>query len=387
MNFKRNIAFIMEIVLILYALSACGSNISSPVGNWYNEKGKCLDIRQDGSWELEDSYGTGTWKKLNDDIIEFTDFYGDTQESKINEDELGKYIDFGYYGDFYKDAYPPEEKISEVKKQNAISINPFDGIKYEINGISPYCKLSINNQGCTSEAQKYVTYNFDKDFYKNGESATITAVLSTNTGEETYVLSEENAKYKISEQTEYITSFEQPDIDALRKEADDKINAMISASIGTDRLFGEDVRYNCLEKTDEWKAYQSQIYTTGELTIKNVTNEMNSVYFSLLKSQKENQFSDEMPYNMISFLYCFDFSTDWNVNLRGSGEEVLHIPGKMYVNIIAKNIVKKQDGSIYWNNERCDFNAFISFDGIDNLTSNTIMSNSDNYNITKVEQY
>lgn len=188
MNFKRSIAFIVGIILILSVLSACGSSTSSPVGNWYNEKGKCLNVRKDGSWKLEDSYGTGTWKKLNDDIIEFTDFYGDTQESEINEDALGKYIDFGYYGNFYKDAYPSEEKISEIKKQNAISINPFEGIKYEISEISPYCKISINNQGCTSEAQKYVTYNFDKDVYKNGESATITAVLSTYTGEETYAL-------------------------------------------------------------------------------------------------------------------------------------------------------------------------------------------------------
>lgn len=386
MNFKRNIAFIMEIVLILYALSACGSNTSSPVGNWYNEKGKCLDIRQDGSWKLEDSYGTGTWKKLNDDIIEFTDFYGDTQESKISEDEFGKYIDFGYYGDFYKDAYPTEEKISEVKKQNTISINPFDGIKYEINGISPYCKISINNQGCTNEAQKYITYNFDKDFYKNGESATITAVLSTNTGEETYVLSEENSEFKVSGQAEYVTSAEQIDMGVLEKEVTDKINALISSSVGTEKMFNEDIGYNIIFNTDEWRTYRNQSGSNwGGPNISAVTSDLKSIYFSSLKSQKENQFSETFPYNMLSFVYCFDISTDNIFTIDGNQKDV-NITGKMYVNIFAKNIVKKPDGSMHWNDERCDFNAFTSFDGIDNLTSNTIMSNSDNYNITKVIQ-
>lgn len=383
---KKTISIVLTIFVLMMLLSGCGSSEKNIVGQWYNEKGKCLDVRSDGSWKLEDSYGTGTWKYLEDKVtIEFTDFYGDTQESEINEDELGKYIDFGYYGNFYKDSYPSEDKIAEIKAKNAISLNPFDGIKYEVSGISPYCKISINNQGCTDEVQKYVTYKFNKEFYKNGDTANVTATLSTNTGEENYVLSEESSEYKVSGQAEYITSVEQIDMDALKKEITDKTNAMISASVGTDRLFGEDVRYNCLEKTDEWKAYEDQIYTTGDLKIKNVTGKMNSVYFSLLKNQKENQFSDEMPYNIVSFVYCFDFSTDWNVNLRGSGDKVLHIPGKMYVNIVAKNIVKNQDGAIYWNDERCDFNTFISFDGIDNLTSNTIMCNSDNYNISKVE--
>ena len=316
---------------------------------------------------------------------------------------LGEYIDFGYYGDFYKDAYPSEEKvtsensaekisseeqITEAETSNdvpsAISIDPFAGIQYVVSGISPYCRITINNQKCSDEVQMYVTYSFDKEKYANGETSKITAILSTNTGKENYVLTRESSEYEVSGQSEYVTQIEQIDMDILKNEVTDKITAMISASIGTDTLFGEEVRYNCVEKTEEWEAYKSQIYNTGELKIKNVTENMDSIYFSLLKKQKENQFSDKIPYNMVSFLYCLDFSTDYNVNLRTTGAEVLHIPGKMYINIIATNIVKKADGSIYWNDESCNFNVFFSFDGIDNLTSNTIMINSDNYNISKV---
>lgn len=97
---------LLAVLACLCTLAACGGSANDIVGKWYNQRGKCLDIRKDGTWKLEDSYGTGTWKKLDGGIFEFTDFYGDTQESAINEDAQGKYIDFGYYGDFYKDGYP-----------------------------------------------------------------------------------------------------------------------------------------------------------------------------------------------------------------------------------------------------------------------------------------
>lgn len=124
--FKMRISKIISIILILIVsvacISGCGSsNEKSIVGQWYNEKGKCLDIRSDGTWKLDDSYGTGTYKLLDDkETFEFTDFYGDTQESKINTDDLGQYIDFGYYGDFYKDSYPSSTN-SSIEKNNVSS--------------------------------------------------------------------------------------------------------------------------------------------------------------------------------------------------------------------------------------------------------------------------
>lgn len=379
---RKIISTVLTVCAIVIMLSGCGSK-NNAVGKWYLSKGECLNIRSDGSWKIEGSDEYGTWKAFEDGVIEITGPDA-TMEGTLGKDELGKYIDFGDFK-LYKDAYPSEEKIAEVRAKNAISLNPFDGVKYEISGISPYCKISINDQGCSEEVQKYVTYKLDKDFYANGETAVITAELSSHTGEKSYILASESSEYPISGQTEYVSSVEQIDMDTLKKEISDKINAMISASIGTDRLFGEDVIYNCIKKTDEWKAYEDQVYTVGNLNIKSVTENMNSAYLSLLKKQKENQFNSELPYNTVSFLYCFDFSVDYNVELREGGPSVLHIPGKMYVNIVAENIVKRQDGSMYWNDERCDFNVFISFDGIDNLTSNTVMSYSDNYNITQIE--
>ena len=110
-NIKKSIALIIGVILMLCTLSACTSSGKSPVGKWYNEKGKCLDVRKDNTWKLEGNYGTGTWKKIDNETFEFIDFYGDTQESGINEDDLGQYIDFGYYGNFYKDVKDNAENL------------------------------------------------------------------------------------------------------------------------------------------------------------------------------------------------------------------------------------------------------------------------------------
>lgn len=385
MNMKRVMSSVLVFVCLLCGLSGCGVK-DTLVGKWYNSKEKCLDIRSDGTWKLDGSYGTGTWKILDDNkTVEFLDFYGDSQNAAIEEDELGKYIDFGHYGNFYKDSYPSDDKVAAAKAKNAVKIDPFKGIKYEVTGISPYCEISVNDQGCDKSVQKYVTYSFDKDKYANGDKAIITATLSAKTGADAYVLSKSKAEYKIKNQAEYITDLSNVDLSGLKQELSDKINASISASIGTDRLFDNDILGYC-EKTDVWKSYESQIYFTNEIKIENITENMHQAYTLFLKNQKENQFSERTPYNMCSFVYYFDFSVAVNVTLRTSeNNTVLKIPCKMYANITAKNIVKNQDGSIYWNNELCDFDIIVSPDGADNLISNTIMSNSDNYNISKVD--
>lgn len=381
---KKTIGIILVLTVLMTLLSGCGSGKKSVVGQWYNEKGKCLDVRSDGSYKLEGSYGTGTWKYLEDKVtVEFTDFYGDTHESEINEDELGQYITIGGYGDFYKDSYPSEDKIAEVKAKNAESADPFEGIACEVSGISPYCKITVNNKS-GGDAQRYITYKLDKDFYSNGETAVITAELSENTGDKSYVLSRTEYEYKVENQPEYVTDLTGIDSSKLKTELNDKIKAGVSASIGTDKIFGEGVN-NYYERTDAYKSYDGQIYFTFDKKVESVSENLNSVYFSYLKEQKENLFGDRMAYNICSFVYCMDFPVTVNVTLRDTGDKALNIPCKIFVNIYAINLVKNPDGSIYCGNELCDFNAYQCPDGTDYLIANTIMNNSDNYNITKVD--
>lgn len=117
MKFKKILVLVLSVIMIMM-LMACSSK-PSPIGKWYNKNGRCLDIRSDGTYKLENDYGTGTWKYLDDGVtIEFTDFYGDTQESEINTASNGQYIDFGYYGDFYLNEYPTETTNNDAIENN-----------------------------------------------------------------------------------------------------------------------------------------------------------------------------------------------------------------------------------------------------------------------------
>lgn len=368
MKKRRIISIILIFVILVTCFSGCkASNKKSIVGQWYNEKGKCLDIRSDGTWKLEDSYGTGTYKLLDDkETFEFTDFYGDTQESKINKDDLGQYIDFGYYGDFYKDAYPSKEEIEKVKAKNAISLNPFEGIKYEVSGISPYCKIAINNQECNNEVRNYVTYELDKEYYANGETALVTAKLSPDTGKHSYVLSSNSAQYNVSGRDEYITQIEENDLNILKNEINDKINALISASIGSNQLCNVS-DMNILDY--ETRLSDANFYMRNGIT--KVTPEYSTAYFSTLKKENSNRI-----YNCCSFIYCLNVEGDVNGTI---------CKGKLFINLSAVNLVKNKNGLLTWNDEKCDFSIAASYNGIDNLVSNTVMDKSDAYNISQIE--
>lgn len=106
-KFKRILSVIIVLSLITAITAFVGCSISkgnrnSLVGKWYNTDGKCLDIRSDGTYKLEDDYGTGTWKFIEDNVtVEFADFYGDVLDTEIGEDANGQYIYLKNYGGYY----------------------------------------------------------------------------------------------------------------------------------------------------------------------------------------------------------------------------------------------------------------------------------------------
>lgn len=106
---KRILGAVLIFTLLVLTLSACGKS-SKITGMWYNEKGETLNVQQDGSYNYEGEYGTGTWKVLDDKkTIEFRDFYGETTNVELVKDDLGEKIKYhGYY--FYKDSYPSKDE-------------------------------------------------------------------------------------------------------------------------------------------------------------------------------------------------------------------------------------------------------------------------------------
>ena len=354
---------VLSVIAVMVAFSSCGKK-KDIIGQWYNSNGEVeYDFREDGTYD-DDGYGTGTWKYLDDgETIEFTDFYGYTKTTKISEDDFGLSI---FEGRFYKDKYPAEE-MSQYKEATAEMLNAFEGISYEVSGISPFCKVQINNQNCSDAVKQYVTFSLNKEYYANGEVAVISAVLSSNTGDITYKLESTESTYEVSGQAEYLNSFDDLNKDFMKKEVEDNVTALISSAIGTDRLC--DIRsLNILNREKGGAIYHNKITE--------VNPEHKATYLSCLKEQKKELAIVYQPFNRCSYIYCFD--------TRGIIDDVTY-EGKLYVNITAENIVCLPDGSVYWNNEKCDFEIETSTDGFDNLVSNTVMCNSDNYNITKVE--
>ena len=89
---KRALAVLLIVLLMASMLSACGVGSQQVVGKWYSSQNKCLDVRKNGSWQLDGWYGSGRWEYMGDGIIEFTDFYGEIYKAELGEDENGEHI-------------------------------------------------------------------------------------------------------------------------------------------------------------------------------------------------------------------------------------------------------------------------------------------------------
>ena len=247
---------LLAIVMLITTFSACGGNKvkkNDIVGQWYASDGKMeIDVRKDGTYD-DGGYGTGTWKYLDDGVtIEFKDFYGYTKKTTISKDEYGYSI---YDGRYYRDEYPAEKLTNNNTNSNSgfvngngnnnlsnevstgtqkITVDAFAGISYEITGISPYCKISINNSGCSADSQQRVTYKLDKEYYANGETAVITAsVISykAKDGNNEYILKNEQSTYSVSNQPEYIKTIDKTIISTIQNELDDYVTTSVANAV------------------------------------------------------------------------------------------------------------------------------------------------------------
>lgn len=152
LSMKKAMSLLLLVCMLMAIFSGCSSDEGAIVGKWYNEYGECLRVSSDGSWAIVDSIYKGTWSLLDDNVTyQFVSNTAGKVTTEIETDKLGKYIFFGGFGVMYKDAYPgdsqgstaqPESESEELR--NLTQIDPFDGIQYEVGGISPFCTIAIN---------------------------------------------------------------------------------------------------------------------------------------------------------------------------------------------------------------------------------------------------
>ncbi len=404
----------MALLMLITTFAGCSKKASvekAIVGEWFYSEDKSIKIRKDGTWKSDDSYGSGKWKYLDDDVIELTDFYGSTKEITIKEDENGEYITYNKKS--YKNSYPVKstdktdnstdkstnnstnsstnnstnnstnsstnnstnnstdnstENSTETNGTSKIKINPFEGIEFLVSGISPYCKLAINNSNCSYEAQMYVKYTMDKEEYKNGDMAVITASFMNAKDTLTYSLTSTKMEYKIENQSEYLTSMAGVDISTIKFELQDFITAKEGSAEGGDYridFMGIEFYYTSyndnvpFEEGDEHKI---------DMELQEAT------HFSVLKAQ--NRGDTGKDFNILSFVY--------NVKLKGKATD-------WYICIMAENIIKNADGTLSWSSKRSegrmDFTTSKLQGNLDNAISTLIMTNSIEYNISRfIEQ-
>lgn len=241
---------------------------------------------------------------------------------------------------------------SEIEKT---VLNPFDGISFETSGISPKCTVTINNANCSIDVQKKVTYELDKEFYANGETAIITASLAGYDDNQLYSLGCETTQWKVENQPEYITSADDIDLSQIKPELDDFVKATIAKETHSDirwSLLGASI--TAAEKVKKLKA--------------------GDIYFQSIKLQKEVE-SDSF-YNYLTFCYSGKYIAQYE-------------SGNIYTCISAVNLIKYPDGTIKWGSKSTDGFDFIaegSTAGMEDCIDKSVIIHSDNYNITKLDK-
>ena len=111
---KRSIALLLATTLLMCIFSACSLNPEKKIlGKWYNENGDCLEILSDHTYSVDNipngyelGINKGTWEYLGEEG--YFKFYPRTYDSRvikveIDRDSDGTYIEYAYYGTFYKD--------------------------------------------------------------------------------------------------------------------------------------------------------------------------------------------------------------------------------------------------------------------------------------------
>lgn len=238
------------------------------------------------------------------------------------------------------------------------TLNPFDNLQYTITGISPYCKIAINDQKCSHKVQRFINYSFDKEAYANGETVVVTASLSYS-GSLIYRLSRTTHEFKVLNQPEYIESVSEIDASSIENELNDYILAGISAAKNGKVFFNINLFSSEFDKR----------------VISDIDQSRQAVYFSDLKKIKKSKISGNTPYNKYSFIYKMVIESN-----DGSTEVAT-------VNFSAHNVVKYPDGTLMWgvdSIEDYDFSCVGGFESVEDCIVSSVMTDSINYNISRI---
>lgn len=269
------------------------------------------------------------------------------------------------------------DKESNDTTANQNTIDPFDGLEVQFDGISPYCKISFNNSKCSADVQNNVVYSVSKDDittsgnFKKNEDVTVYAFLSPQSqlkdGKKvTYHLSNTEKTYTVKDVPEYITEITNDmNFDEFESELKDYYDSITAWKQADYCVFGTPSGY--FVSSSDKKTYDT--------------------YFSCLKPNKYDAFSDKVCFNKINIMYSVKIAN----TSYDSYSTFDPTPGKYYTQyftIYAENVIRYPDGKIGWGKKdpaSLEFDYSINGNSLNDLTNDEITSKKDSYNVKKVE--
>lgn len=258
---------------------------------------------------------------------------------------------------------------SGADSDGKISLDPFEGLVVDFDGVSPFCTVSFNNSRCAEEVQLNVEYSTSPDTvttdgtFSIGEDVTIYALLKNQYDDtQEYSLTETSKTYKVSNVPQYITEITSDmDLTQFKKQANDYLESITAFKVGEyERLYSD---WGC-----------DGGYISNDMPNKHDT------YFSALKLNKYSKYPDETDYfNSINIMYSINITSKHN----NDPEET----SNRYFTVIAKNIVQYPDGTIGWGKDDpadLSFEHNIDWTNMDSLINANITSNKADYNVTEI---
>ena len=112
---KQMLTITLALIFVLCTLTGCYITPERAIlGKWNNDDGDCLEILSDNTYSInqvsdsiyESGLDSGEWEFLEEE--NFFKFYADNYDGdiikvEINKDEKGTYINYTFYGTFYKE--------------------------------------------------------------------------------------------------------------------------------------------------------------------------------------------------------------------------------------------------------------------------------------------
>ena len=260
-----------------------------------------------------------------------------------------------------------------------IELDPFDGLQLDYFGISPFCKVAINDSKCPLEVQKYVTYTVSGETFASGDTVIVTAELSKEaTQEYGYILKGNinQKEYIVSDVPYYVNDLDDVDVSYISSELRDYILSEISFEKKY-TVLGQDA-WGFLETYGDRGNNWCDFFNVPSVI-------SNDAYMLTIKEKsKENFTNGDSPYNTLVILATCTAEAS-----HQSSHDMWYGKGEIYVAFRLNNIVMYPDGSIGWGNDSpdtLDIQYSSTLNGLNSLIETNVTSHSRTYNSTNLKK-